>query len=419
MLPSHTSVLRPQACSKFTCNDMLLSFKGLSGPCLIPAGITTFAIHRRKARQRRDPQGPPQKPSCQPSGTAAPTVGKTPQPAAGTPVQLQMLPREQHDWPAGMATEGRPSPEHLPRRKLLRSHGARLLRRDWFAVLLSCIVCGCSLQLLGTQTHWAAQRCRKLARRARGTSGLVLKATLCAVTRTIPLHAVCESCSSQRSRRTASCSSGRHRQALHAALMLPSPCQPWAEAGHPQELAGASAADAAWQDTEAGEGRPGHQRLRHPGFGCALQCAFEAHPAGERLPLTALSHAAGQAGQQGQEARLQAERVQAKCSQPSGQRGRQQPGHWSHQEAAPPGRSEAWQPQRLAMPAQHARDQSSDRQTGMLPPSSHWCVQEVLESAQGPPTLSLPPCRHCHPPPQQLVTAQHHLFGQPGAVMHP
>lgn len=69
-----------------------------------------------------------------------------------------------------------------------------------------------------------------------------------------PCYAGFESCSSQRSRRTASCSSGRHRQALHAALMLPSPCQPGADAGHSQELARAGAADAAWQDTEAGEG---------------------------------------------------------------------------------------------------------------------------------------------------------------------
>ena len=267
--------------------------------------------------------------------------------------------------------------------------------------------------------HWAAQRCRRLARRQRGTCGPMLKAMLCAVTQSISLCAVFGSCSSQRSRRTASCSSGRHRQALHAALMLPSPCQPGADAGHSQELAGAGADDAAWQDTEAGEGRPGHRRLHRSEFGCALQGAScEGCPAGVRLPSTAPSNAAGQAGHQGQKARLQAERMQSQCSQPSGQRGRQQPGHCSHQEAALPGRSDTWQPQRLTMPAQHARDQSSDRQTGMLPPSSHWCVLEVLNSAQGPPTLSLPPCRLCRSPPQQLVTAQHHLFRQSGTVMH-
>ena len=115
--PSHTSVCVSKH-SGSTCNDMLLSFQWISGHGLIPAGVTTFAMHRRKAGQRRDPQGSLQKPSCQPSATAAPPVGKTPQPATGTPVQLQTLPREQHKWPAGLAAEGWPSSEHLPRRKL-------------------------------------------------------------------------------------------------------------------------------------------------------------------------------------------------------------------------------------------------------------------------------------------------------------
>ena len=218
----------------------------------------------------------------------------------------------------------------------------------------------------------------------------MLKATPCAVTQLLPLHAAFESCSSQRSRRTASCSSKCHRQALHAALMLPSPCRPGTDAGQSQELATAGAADAAWQDTEAGEARPGHQRLHCSGFGCALQCEpFEGSPAGVRLPSTALSYAAGEAGYKGDKARLPAERMESRCSQPSGQRGRQQPRHCSHQEAAPAGPSAAWQPQRLTMPTQHARDQSSDGQTGTLPPSSRMVCPGGAQIRTGSPyTLS-------------------------------
>ena len=129
---------------------------GLSGHGLMFAGVTVFAMHRRKAGQCQDPQGPLQKPSCQPSATAAPGVGKTPQPAAGTPVQLQTLPREQHEWPAGAAAEGWPSSEHLPHRKPPRSHSARLLQQRWFAVLLSC---NCLQAPFATAEHSNAPGC--------------------------------------------------------------------------------------------------------------------------------------------------------------------------------------------------------------------------------------------------------------------
>ena len=178
--------LHQQTCSRCTCNDMLLSSQGLPGHCLTSAGIIIFAMRRRKAGQGRESQGPLQQPSCQPSATTAPAVGKTPQPAAGTPVQLQTLPREQHEWPAVLAAEGRASSEHLPRRQLPCSHSARLLRHGWLAVLLSCIACRHPLQSLSTRVHWAALGCRRLAGRQRGTCGPMLEATLCAVTQSIP-----------------------------------------------------------------------------------------------------------------------------------------------------------------------------------------------------------------------------------------